>query len=109
MEKLFEYRVNSKGKIEITKYLGKDDCNITKIEIPEEIDGHSVTRIDCFAFNGCTSLKSIIIPDSVTTIGYEAFEKCTSLKSIAIPDSVASIGDNVFEDCTSLTRVFLQQ
>ena len=55
------------------------------------------------AFNGCTSLSSISIPDSVTSIGFCAFNGCTSLSSISIPDSVTRIGDNAFAFCYSLT------
>ncbi|MBR4973470.1 MAG: leucine-rich repeat domain-containing protein, partial [Clostridia bacterium] len=45
------------------------------------------------AFEDCTRLKSISIPDSFTSIGDEAFSGCYSLTSITIPDSVTSIGD----------------
>ena len=48
------------------------------------------------AFEGCTSLTSITLPDSVTSIGDSAFEGCTSLTSITLPDSVTSIGYNAF-------------
>ena len=58
------------------------------------------------AFEGCTALISITIPDSVTSIGNGAFNGCSSLESVTIPDSVTSIGYGAFGDCTSLKTVY---
>ena len=74
------------------------DCtSLTSVTIPD-----SVTTIGMQAFYKCSSLTSVTIPDSVTTIGYEAFYKCTSLTSVTIPDSVMTIGNYAFSVCDSL-------
>ena len=80
-----------------------EDCtSLTSITIP-----NGVTSIGDSAFEGCTSLKSITIPNSVTSIGFGAFIGCSSLTSITIPDSVTCIGDSAFNGCTSLTSITL--
>ena len=66
-------------------------------------DDGSVTSIGDHAFEGCSGLTSITIPDSVTSIGSGAFSDCSGLTSITIPDSVTSIGVGVFVGCSGLT------
>ena len=67
----------------------------------------SVTSIGNYAFSGCSSLASVAIPDSVTSIGDYAFSGCSSLESVVIPDSVTSIGDWAFSGCSGLTSVVI--
>lgn len=66
---------------------------------------NSVTSIGGYAFSRCRSLSSMTIPSGVTNIGAYAFKGCTKLTSITIPDSVTSIENNVFENCSRLTSV----
>ena len=85
-----------------------DCCDYTefgKITIPSTYNGKPVTGINNYAFDGCSELTSVLIPDSVTNIGSGVFENCIGLTSVSIPDSVTSIGDSVFRHCTSLTSI----
>ena len=47
-----------------------------------------VTKINCSAFTGCSSLFGIHIPNTITKIGSSAFMDCSSLASIYIPNRV---------------------
>ena len=58
------------------------------------------------AFDDCSSLTSITIPNSVTSIGDFVFNGCSSLTSITIPNSVTSIGAAAFYECTSLADIY---
>ena len=63
-----------------------------------------VTTIGRRAFDYCSSLTSITIPDGVTSIGDSAFSGCSSLTSITIPDSVTCIGREAFENCSRIAE-----
>lgn len=62
----------------------------------------SVTKIANDGFDGCSSLKHVIIPPSVTEIGECCFCGCSSLKRITIPPSVTALGRCSMAYCASL-------
>lgn len=74
---------------------------MTSVTIP-----NSVISIASNAFERCTGLSAVTIPNSVTFIGEGAFSKCSGLTSITIPNSVTTIGVAAFSDCTWLSSVF---
>ena len=51
------------------------------------------------AFQGCTNLWEITLPDNLSTIGDAAFANCKSLNSIILPENIVSIGDSSFISC----------
>ena len=78
-----------------------DGCSsLSSISIP-----NSVTNIGRYAFRGCNGLSSVTIGDGVTSIGNGTFSGCSGLTSITIPNSVTSIGSSAFSDCSGLTSI----
>ena len=77
----------------------------TNVVIPSSVSydsgiSYSVTSIGNSAFESCTGLSSVTIPNSVTSIGDSAFNGCSSLRSLTWEDSsiFSSIGETVFDN-----------
>ena len=87
---------------------GIGNCTDLDIIIPKQHNGLPVTGIGWNAFEGCSTLTNVTIPDSVTYIGESVFDECVTLTSITIPDSVTSIGARAFYGCVSLTSVYYE-
>ena len=108
--------------------IGYENRSVSRLEIPSQLNGRTVTDIGSGSFTWFTQLRTVVIPDSVTVIGSSAFhgcelleeinlpEKlkeipiycfygCTSLKHIEIPDGVTEIGAMAFSDCRSLKEL----
>ena len=96
----FEYNRIDSGII-IDKYTG----SAKSVTIPSRIDNLPVISIGNDAFNCCSALMSITIPDSVSSIGKHAFSGCESLMNITIPDSVISINRRAFNYCITLKSI----
>ena len=78
-----------------------DGCSgLTGVTIPE-----SVTVIGSSAFAGCVALEEITIPETVVSIGEYAFNGCVLLGDITIPSNVKSIGAYAFAGCTGVTNL----
>ena len=78
-------------------------ASITSVVLP-----NTIVRIDACAFERCKGLTNVVWPNSIKHIGQYAFDDCTSLEGdLVIPNSVLEIADVAFYGCSSITRLFL--
>ena len=90
-------------------HLNNERCAICafarlQYEINSDNNGYTVYGIKGYAYNNVVISKTYKgLP--VTSIGSSAFEYCSSLTSITIPDSVTSISKLAFLGCSSLTSI----
>ena len=94
------------------KEVAVSDCaeTATNITIPTEVHYNNVyydvTSIGYSAFNNCSALTQVTIPNSVISIEEYAFRYCSALRQVTIGNRVTSIKNNAFEDCEALTAVY---
>ena len=75
---------------------------LIKIILPE-----NMVYIGDLAFSGCTGLSNIVLDKQINSIGKSAFSGCSNLSSITIPDSILSISQSTFSGCTNLDNIKL--
>ena len=84
---------------------GMENTTATEIIIPETFRGYDVVAINARAFEGCTKITSVVIPDTVTEIGDLAFFGCKNLTTVTVGSGVKSVGANAFYLCKNLSTV----
>ena len=79
--------------------------------IPDSVsyngNAYPVKYIYKYAFSGCDSLTSVVIPDRVELIEDSAFYGCSQLTTVHLPDSLMFLEEYVFENCSSLTSIVI--
>ena len=62
-------------------------------------------NIGDYAFDGCSDLTSVTLPDSVTSIGSGAFRGCSGLTNVIIGNGVTSIEEGAFSGCSGIIQI----
>ncbi len=57
------------------------------------------------AFEECTALEKVVLPDSLKVLGEDTFKKCSQLRSVTFGNHLTTIADGAFEGCTALTSL----
>ena len=71
------------------------DSEGLSVEIPEMIEGHTVTELAPYAFSG-TNIEEIYLPKTVKKIGRYAFYNCKQLKKISFFNTMKDLGAGAF-------------
>ena len=78
-----------------------ENCStLTSITIPD-----SVTKMYAYTFYECVNLHSVELSDNIQLIGEMSFYECKSLEDITIPATVTAIDGAAFYNCINLSSV----
>ena len=104
--------IGATANIQIQQPTGEKDKNgddiYETVEVPTTGKitlGEGILYIDERAFQGCTSIVDLVIPDSVIYIGARAFYKCEALENVTLGKGITHISSYTFYKCISLKSV----
>lgn len=92
----YSYALLDDGTAKIMRYLGSEQ----QVTVPSELDGYPVTVIGNHAFNECSWVTEIVLPEGIHTISTQAFSRCYNLTDISLPESLQTIKSSAFECCS---------
>jgi len=69
------------------------------------ISSTSIKTIENGAFNGCSSLQTVVLPDTVVEIQANAFTACASLNNVEFGNNTEIIGTQAFKDCSKIKTI----
>lgn len=97
--------------ITLSGYGAIKDENYTKVPwyemrdlISHAVIEEGITHVGNDMFYDCTTLQSVVIPQSVTSLGDWSF-RYTGLTHVTIPSGVTTIGKYTFQRCSSLRSI----
>ncbi len=103
VEGLFTYRIN------------QDDVTVMEcvqsatgeVVVPGTYAGKPVTKIYRDAFKHCSTITSVVLPESIMEIDNHAFDNCNQMESTELPNHLMKFGLNVFIHCEALKSIVL--
>lgn len=80
-------------------------CSKLKEVILPDQSNYNVFQMSMFS--ECTSLEYMVIPEGVTTVPQWMFSKCTSLEYAILPSTATELEAQVFAGCPNLSMVYI--
>lgn len=96
----FDFYLNEEGTGYFLAHI--NDHEMIEIVIPDTYKGLPVVGIS--GLQGRSDIVSVTLPETITDIDTYTFDGCTSLTSINIPDSVTHIGAFAFQGCENVIQ-----
>ncbi len=94
-------------ELEEVFYLAKEKQGV--LQIPDQVDGYPVVKINKNACIRMTSITKVIMPDTVKSIEMNAFKECENLVEIQFSSQLEKIGDSAFASCECLEEISLPE
>lgn len=92
-----------KNMVSIRSYAFEGCTGLERVELPE-----ALVYIGSQAFSGCRNLEEVTLPEGLEETGFGVFENCKKIKKICIPKHLKEINVEVFRGCISLEKAVFQ-
>jgi hypothetical protein len=79
---------------------------LTEVLFPAD---SAIKALGARCFQGCSSLKNMVVPVGVTILGDESFQGCFSLKNLICPRGLTNVGINVLDGTTAIQILRVEQ
>ena len=97
----YNYKILNGSYCSITGYKG----NSKEINIPKEVEGYIVQKIEDNAFAGNTEIVSVTFSDQIECIGEKSFYGCSGLEKIKMGEKLETISSEAFSQCVRLNSI----
>lgn len=86
-------------------YLKGYEGELTTLDVPAQVEGHTVTEIAEKCFSGNERLQSVVLHEGLQRISDKAFNGCTAIESVELPSTLEQIGEKAFNNCSRLRQI----
>ena len=100
----FKYQIFNDGTV---AWSGYTSDTVDDVVIPRYYDNSTVISVANFGLENNNMIKSVDFMEApdLNRIGMYAFHNCSSIESVLVPDSVSVVEVSAFRDCNALTDV----